>query len=333
MKVKKQLVFLEYPEAGDKPYDFVLHSHHRGKSVHGDLRLAKNDHLEGWTLNYQIAGVIKEPVETMAEARRLLRANKYGKLDFETGELKQREIRGGIIRKLSVQSERKSPQPIAWLEFEGVAEKGTVGATREFKGVFLAVDRGKVGYGAKKPTFLEYFLDGELLKGRHFFRLLRLGRERVEEALQKIAEEFSVTDLEFLPDFKIRKMLQKQQVLPPSEEQPLSDVTETWLFIQPDDQLPNVLNERTVFEKPWIPPREFSALPGAVRERVPRELRYWEPQRENKRMELREELFELWKEEGVLAEISGSVEKRRFDPPFPRNVFENLEEVKIWLKH
>ncbi len=62
------------------------------------------------------------------------------------------------------------------------------GATENFPGVFLIVDKGEVEIGADKQDFREYFFNGQTLKGRIIFRRLdRQTSEKVEKHLGGVA--------------------------------------------------------------------------------------------------------------------------------------------------
>ena len=62
-----------------------------------------------------------------------------------------------------------------------------------------------------------------------------------------------------------------------------------WLLIKPIDQTPYVLSDGAVKDG-WIPPKGFSGLPKAIREKVPDEYHYWQPEDDSKRREMRNAL-------------------------------------------
>ncbi|RLG43893.1 MAG: hypothetical protein DRN81_05670, partial [Thermoproteota archaeon] len=66
----------------------------------------------------------------------------------------------------------KKPEPVAWLNVEGVVKPGQVGATKNEFGVFSIVDKPIVYFGAQKPAFKEFFLYGKRFTGRWVARLL-----------------------------------------------------------------------------------------------------------------------------------------------------------------
>ncbi|KKL53357.1 hypothetical protein LCGC14_2276260, partial [marine sediment metagenome] len=132
-----------------------------------DLRFeaTKNKHLIGWTLLIEKKEEIKEPVETTAQAEEIDKQDKF-KIDYKTGEPKEQKIQ--VIQ--------KGTQPLVWLDLKGVTKPGTVGATKEFPGVFHAIDKGLYEQGADKPFFKEYFMKGKIFNGRYIFRKLPASR-------------------------------------------------------------------------------------------------------------------------------------------------------------
>jgi hypothetical protein len=139
---------------------YRIFTHFRLKSAHLDLRYKVDDHLEGWTLNAQPAGVIKAPVMTVEDGYRTQSAVRW-------------KLRPDMESTSHVVAERKGTQPVGWINvFNKVIEPGGVGATAEGPGVFVLCDEGHLTMGVQKPDFKEYFLDGEIYKGRAGFRLV-----------------------------------------------------------------------------------------------------------------------------------------------------------------
>lgn len=177
--------YMEYPDEDKAPYRYAVQHHHRGKGLHADLRIGYKPGklLFGWTMNTQIAGAIKDPVTTLAEARRLARESmdRISKINWNTGKWAERPKRGTTkLVRTSILSERKAPEPWAWLDVEGKTkdpEPGKpppVGGTKNFPGVFAIVDEGEVEIGSNKPWFHEYFVTKGALKGRLIFRQLKI---------------------------------------------------------------------------------------------------------------------------------------------------------------
>jgi len=243
---------------------YMMHLHFRGKSAHLDLRFEGPDkkYLIGWTISCQTPSGITEPVETLQEARKWFKEADAWKIDFETGRVKMRQVRGGQIRPAQLYASRKAKEPLPWMRFEGIVDPGKVGATRYEAGVFLIIDDGEMQLGAQKPYFHEYFLNGRIFKGRVVFR--QLGR------------------------------LEKQDILPVGVEARDMRDPYFWSFIQPVDQRPYVLSQEAV-DKQWIPPNGLSALPEEIRSQIPAQLRYW-TEKGDKARQVRDQLLDAIKE-------------------------------------
>lgn len=271
--------FMQYPDE-NKIWRYVVQAHWRGKSIHHDLRLEveKGKTLIGWTLNTQVAGVVKEPVADQTAARKWERKGGHSKINFRTGIWAQRRRDGKLIN-AEIVSERKAKEPFAWLTFAGKVKPGTVGATKEHAGVFIIVDKGQYETGAQKPWLHEYFFHGKGLNGRYIFR--QLGREAFQ-----------------------RMLAEKQFVLAPAEGGAFKEEA-AWFFIKPLDQTPYVLSSRAVKDK-WLPPKDVSALPKALRTKVPKELRYWETTGAEA-LARRVELRKLWLKEDIIKAAENSV--------------------------
>lgn len=277
------------PESGS--YRFVAHQHWRGKGVHTDFRISLQPDklLIGWTMNTQIAGSVKEPVTTLEEARRLVREEmgSYSKINWSTGEWAEREKAGANKPvRISILSERKAPEPYAWIDVEGktkAPEEGgvpPVGGTRQYPGVFLIVDKGTVEYGAQKPWFHEYFVYGDAMNYRVIFRQLKLSGE----------------------DGEVTKA-----VLPPSDPEAGAMPGPQWLSIYPDDLTPYVFSPDAV-AKDWMPPKGYSSLPRAVRTQIPEEYQFWKAHNPKK---MRDELVQAVKEKKVQLDYSAPYKRRQ----------------------
>lgn len=176
--------FMEVPDES-KSYRYTVQHHWRGKGLHSDLRIGfrPGKLLLGWTLNTQIAGVVKDPVTTLAEAKAWgPRFDEISKIDWRSGEWAERSKRGASNPvRVEILSERKAPEPWAWMDVEGKTkdpEPGKappVGGMRKFPGVFHIVDQGAIEFGAQKPWLHEYFVHGGAMSYRIFFRQLKLG--------------------------------------------------------------------------------------------------------------------------------------------------------------
>lgn len=258
--------YLNYPDES-KTYHYVNQHHYRGRTVHCDLRFQTDqDFLIGWTLLDGITGEIKDPVLTLKDAR-ALDAKDIFKIDWKKGKVKPREIKGGVIRPADIRALEKKPEPVAWFEVEGVTPPGSVGATKEFPGVFHIIDRGTVEYGTQKPYFHEYFLSQGKLKGRICFRMI--GRE--------LAQALALVDHEVAAILRLEEPvdLAGKGLLPPGVEEEEPRVPYYWVLMQPLDQTPYVLSKGAI-EKNWLPPKGTSALPKLIRDKIPPEVKFWE---------------------------------------------------------
>ena len=153
-------ILLEYPPEG-KCMKGIVHYHQRGRSVHLDFRVQlTKDFAVGFTLFI--------PKGTSRDATSLKDAEK----------LWEDEIKSVVMKKLETPTinfngKPKAKEPIEWLEFEGEAKPGQIGATKFEHGWFVIIDKFCVEWGAQKSWFHEYFLkDGKLFDGRIVFRLL-----------------------------------------------------------------------------------------------------------------------------------------------------------------
>jgi hypothetical protein len=209
-------------------------------------------------LAVQQEGQIKQPVLSLEEARLALKNAQAWKLDWEKGSIYRRQVEttiGGekrqIIRPGGLWATPKRAEIVAsWLNVEGRSpdpdpgEPPPVGATVRFPAVFLIADKGRVEFGARKPWFFEYFLDGEHFKGRYVVRAV----ERQEKA--------------------------DEPVLSPGKPDETRGAPMFWKFSQAAWP-PYVLSDEAV-EKGWMPPKGVSCLPEFIRKKIPEKLRYWE---------------------------------------------------------
>jgi ribonuclease BN (tRNA processing enzyme) len=155
----------------EKLYPYVAQIHFRGRSAHMDWRVGHAwngniDHWIGFTLMVQEDNPpIPEPVTTMALARKYIDDLKYWKINLEAMEFGTSKTRSGVVRRRAIYTELKETGPLEWLTFEGVMEPGNVGATMNYPGVFVIVDKGYISYGAWKTYFKELFVEKGKMKG------------------------------------------------------------------------------------------------------------------------------------------------------------------------
>ena len=289
-RAKQEDPYLEAPDEDGK-YRFVVQHHWRGKTVHSDLRIEikKGGLLLGWTLNTQIPGVVQKPVLTLEQAKQWSTKgglDRVSKINWITGDWATRPKAGtDKLVRTEIMTERKAPEPHAWIDVEGKTkdpvegEPPPVGGTRQFPGVFDIVDEGTVEYGAQKPWFHEYFFHGKGLNYRFIVRQLKIAKSISEtceacggkaDFSMALGEPTSAVDFCHSCGSEVSKA---GVVLPSSEDQPVADNI-SWLAIRPDDLQPYVLDKEAV-DKQWMPPEGHSALPASTRAKVPVEYRYW----------------------------------------------------------
>lgn len=264
----KQDEIFNFNPPEEETYRYVIQSHWRGMSEHKDFRIENlgKEFLVGWTLADLIEGVVKEPVQTLEDAKRWSKDGSVFKIDFKTGKFKERKTRAGNIVPADIRAFPKAKEPHIWLEVQGVTPPFPApGSTKQYRGVFLIEDEGTAEYGAQKLDVHEYFLHGKL-KGRLVIR--RLAREALQES---------------------------SKVLPPGkiDEAPITTTT-LWVAIQPLDQTPIVLTEREV-EKKWLPPFGISALPKTVRKLIPAKYQYWKIEDRKEALKIRDNLVTAFK--------------------------------------
>lgn len=140
--------YMEYPKI--KNPRFVLQTHTRNLSIHGDLRFQiDEDHLIGWTILLQKCSPEKPPL-SKEESKKFIESE-CNKLRPEPSSV-------------SLRCEPKASQPVAWLDVEGKIPAGQVGATKNYPAFFYIWDRGTYTMGSLKPLFKEYFLHGKVFK-------------------------------------------------------------------------------------------------------------------------------------------------------------------------
>jgi len=287
----------------DTIHRYVCHHHFRGKSIHADFRIEsmENKDLIGWTINNMIPDSIQEPVTAIEQAKSL-KIDEYSKIDWQTGEFAKRKKSGTeTLVDVELVCEKKAVEPHPWLEIEGVVKPGTVGATKQYPGVFLIVDKGTCEYGAQKPWVHEYFPQSDRNKGGFRYRIL-FRQLRVEAIQGKSEEDIRACAVEFLNesfdsvfsedwDLDLSERLKARDIVMPAAETTFRQES-AWLLIKPSDQTPYVLSDRAVKEK-WIAPKGFSSLPKDLRTRIPVEFKYWMIDKEKDRVLMRDALFRV----------------------------------------
>jgi len=316
------------PPPEDKTYRYAVSAHFIGRSSHWDDRVEYNDKLQGFTLAVLMPGALKEPVETMAQARKAIKNPDLWKINPRTGEFRKRRVRSGVVRRTSIWAALKAPEPKAWLGYEGVITAGP-GRSRYHVGVLVTVDKGVAEYGSILPYFVEFFRHGKVFNGRYFYRMLPTKRAREVEKLEGRAL------LEYLVynENEINSELHEifKQELGPAEEQPARGGY-FWLLIKPDDQTPYVLQKDTV-QKGWVPPEGISALPKEIRKKVPSDLQYWKKKSLSERRKLRNELVKYFEEEKVTKSTAKFVlQYQTFRGPIHVRFGPTTEIWRFWIK-
>jgi len=191
--------YMTYPDE-KASWKYVIQFHIRGLSVHADFRAEINkNQLIGWTLDLgksllkpllrrvddrvlQIVGITKTQIEDMEikEISSKLRSTKDGKGLMKKLRDRTQKLSLGQLRTLSkelwedevepilesptkkILTQRKAVEPHEWLTYKGEVPAGAVGATSELEGVFIIMDTGTIEFGAQKPWFHEYLLEGKI---------------------------------------------------------------------------------------------------------------------------------------------------------------------------
>ena len=137
-----------------------LFQHHRGASVHKDLRMKVNGFLRGWTITDTPAGAVKEGPESLKQL-------------YDIRDRVKWKFRPSMDPATAVVAVPKARQSLIWLNVVNVIiEPGQVGATKNERGAFTLCDEGMFFEGMDKPVFKEFFFDGNVFKGRVTFRLI-----------------------------------------------------------------------------------------------------------------------------------------------------------------
>ena len=152
--------------------------------------------------------------------------------------------------------QQKLPEPHEWISARGRVEPGEVGATATLPGFFCPVDHGTIEYLAQKDFMHEYYLHGDVFRGKFILRLLAKTKK-----WQKVGREEQI-----------------------------------WmLWRTKDDDLPYVLKKRSL-ERGWHPPEGKSCLPRFIRDQIPEGYEYWKYRGEKARKVRAELIKALGKE-------------------------------------
>jgi len=311
VSVLKALVdpFSVYMDENEK-WEYMIHTHWRGRSVHFDVRHfyePRKEKVRGLTLNVQVPKVKIDPVLTLEDARKAAKNPDLWKIVPYTGEWKFHIKRGAKKPTyIEIVTQIKAPEPVAWFFFEGVTPPGTVGATKNYPGVFLIIERAEYEQGAQKSYAHEFFYHGKTLKTRCILRKIpKIWKKSIdfdEEKVYIINREINYLDasdeelLEALIPIETASELKgdlcilktKPVILPPGEGGLGRGLT-GWVFIRPLDPTPYVLSRRAV-KVGWMPPLGNSCIPRSVRKKIPKEYRYWKAKNLKEARKIRDEL-------------------------------------------
>jgi len=299
-------IFMVYPEFSNNGRPYVMQHHYRGSSVHTDLRIDLGAQLlddpdytmVGWTLLDEIQGLIREPVRTLEEARKL-NARDIWKIDWHRGRFKNHDQIKAITpqdspeynsipddnHRTQIEAVPKTPIPRQWLTIDTVLKPASSEHHRgDWNPVMSIVDTGRVWLGAQKPYYHEYFFESD--KGRRWGRLVFRLLPRPEKYRKAGAGRF------------------------------------WWTTIQPESQQPYVLSRRAV-KKKWLPPEGQPALPPDLARETPENLRYWTPG-----LKQHDRLLRRLKLAAIMAEKYGWPRPTPRDHDNPREETDETEETE-----
>jgi site-specific DNA-adenine methylase len=208
---------------------FVMQSHYRGKSNHGDFRVKMDDSFDGRTLLTQQAGVITEPVTTLEEA------DMWSKKYHGPNASQYTKFYPGMPPNKGIMVEEKENGPLVWLTMvKEIVPPGSVGATKEFPGVFWGEDWGIAFKTVDKPWFTEWWIFGKWFKSARLVDRM-LPTTRTEKAGRlptywraHIASEKSPPYI-FSPSFfKNTEWVPEDSALPPNWEAAVPEKLRWW---------------------------------------------------------------------------------------------------------
>ena len=116
----------QYPPDPNKPKEFVLQNHFRGRTVHLDFRAARTkSEAEGWTIIHERPGL--PPVPDFATAKTVSSQQQWFKISLKTGNIMNRRVvttirgqRRTIERPGALRAEMKAEEiPGQWLRIQG----------------------------------------------------------------------------------------------------------------------------------------------------------------------------------------------------------------------
>ncbi|GAH64179.1 unnamed protein product, partial [marine sediment metagenome] len=142
----------------------------------------------------------------------------------------------------------------------------------------------------------EYFKRSGVLSGKLCYRELPTTRQPEVEKLasddevEKYCQEHEEEIVKEIERLKFEELVkQVDQPLPEAEPQPGIKKT-FWILMQPESQTPYVLSS-DARKKGWMPAVGFSCMPKSDREKVPKELQFWEAKTKEQAKKMRDELI------------------------------------------
>lgn len=212
-----------------KKQKFAIRHHYRGKSVHADIAFERpGKKVDAYVLDDMVAREIPKPVLTLKQAIKEDKLPENFKINYKTGEIPTKQ-------KILVQ-EKETKLRVFSEDISGISPPGGVGATKKYPGVFHVLDKGTYEPGARKPYFYEYFIDGNVFKGRYIFRRLPRSGKWTEAG----------------------------------------EVGKVWFFWKPEAQIPYILSTRGISKADFpIGVGSASWLPLEFEKQIPKELKWW----------------------------------------------------------
>ena len=312
--------YMVTPPEGGK-YEHVVQHHYRGKTAHADLRLeGPDDMLIGWTLADLQPGKIDEPVLTLEKGlEHDGDADNWG-MDYTAGQLRERTTKDGKLVAGQLRAFRTMRHPSEWLDVEGATPPWPVpGSDKEYPGVFTVLAKGLVEYGAQKTDLHEYYLDGAL-GGRLVLRCIERDEFTKSHPESKpdnhLVEARAIFWENYLDDFqKIwrndisssnfwlklpgelkakRKRIEAEapllfSALERGAEKVMDQPGKYWVATRPQDPTPVVLTRAQV-KSQWVPPVGISALPQAMKNKIPDKYKYWTKSTQDEARQVRDAL-------------------------------------------
>ncbi len=271
--------------SGKGPFGYVLQFHVRGRSVHIDFRFQTGKgHVTGYTiatpmsLSHETYKKIENKIEEIADS--VTGGDRKKWRDYSDAEKRKIRAKLSIPKRLFIEEfedkfqgfirnwnkknlvEMKSMQDESWFgESYKMIPPGFVGATVEEWAALIPFDKGKIEFGTIKPDYHEIWLksDSGFYNGK-----------------------LAVT---WLPRDQVAK----------EDADKLGSKTWVGFLFSTKSTEPYILSSRAINDD-YMPPSGESFLPSSFESMVPKNLRFWEVERDKKKA--RKELAE-WAKENI----------------------------------